>query len=97
MLALPATSTATPSLQRTLLASRLVQAQQAAQQAESQAKSLQYQADAADEEARSQRQSARSLGVQLAALDATYAPGSSRRSYASSPSRTGLLLDLWVA
>lgn len=96
MLALTATSSATPSLQRTLLATRLAQAQQAAQQAESQAKALQTQADAADEEARSQHQTARALGLQIAGLDATYAPPARPRFYASDPARTGMLLDLWA-
>jgi hypothetical protein len=96
MVALTATSSATPSLQRTLLESRLVQAQQAAQRAEAQAKALQSQADAADAEARSQSQTARSLGVQIARLDTTYTHPTARRSTSSTPALTGLLLDVWA-
>ena len=77
MLALPATSSATPSLQSTLNRSRLEQARQQADQLEAQAQSLRNQADQAEGDAEKGQDKVRSLSAQSnssssTASDSTY-------------------------
>ena len=76
MLALPATSSATPSLQATLNRNRLEQARQEADQLEAQAQNLRSQADQAEDQAAKGQDKVRNLASQAnsssATSDATY-------------------------
>lgn len=76
MLALPATSSATPSLQATLNRNRLQQARQEADQLEAQAQNLRNQADQAEDQAIKGQDKVRNLSTQTASSsdtsDATY-------------------------
>ena len=75
MVAITATSTASPSLQQTLLQSKVAQARQEAEQAESQAQSLRQQADQAEQDAQSSRANYTQTKQQADAAS-TYSPRS---------------------
>jgi chromosome segregation ATPase len=103
MLALPATSSATPSLQATLNRSRLQQARQEANQLEAQAQSLRRQADQAEGEAIKGQEKVRNLSSQVTSTgsvnsnDATYR-AAVKTSTAELPAKTqDFLVRLYTA
>jgi hypothetical protein len=72
MVAIAATSSATPSLQSVLTKSRIEQARREADQAEASAQNLRSQADAEERKAQEGQEKVRSLSAQRAPQDATY-------------------------
>lgn len=80
MVALAATSTATPSLQPMLARSRLEAARREAQQAESTVRDLRAQVDAAENELEKRQGKVRSLSDQSRQSDPTYKSGVQRAS-----------------
>jgi hypothetical protein len=74
MVAIAATTNATPSLQATLSKTRLEQARREADLAESNAQNLRAQADQAEAEAQKGQEKVRALTVNAQPDDATYSP-----------------------
>ena len=87
MVAIAATSSATPSLQMALMRSRVEQAQREADRAEADARDLRSQADQAEQEAQRKQQTATGLAADARAPALTYrSPG--RTSNAQVPPQT---------
>lgn len=81
MVAITATSTASPSLQQTLLHSKVAQARREAEQAEDQAQNLRREADQAEKDAQQSRTRYHQTQQKAADYDATYsAPSRTQRS-----------------
>ncbi len=76
MVAITATNAASPSLQQTLLQSKVAQARQEAERAENQAQSLRQQADQAEQDAQSSRANYTRTQQQADAATSTYSPRS---------------------
>jgi len=92
MVAITATTNSSPSLQMTLMRSRLEQARREADQAETQAKDLRAQAQQAEREAQQGNETVRRISTELNQQAATYA--SPRRSSASAvPAKTQDFLE----
>lgn len=72
MVALAATNSATPSLPRTLILSRLEAARREADQAQANVQSLRAQVDAAEAESQNRQDKVRSLASQASQPDPTY-------------------------
>ena len=94
MVALAATNSATPSLPRTLILSRLEAARREADQAQANLQNLRAQVDAAEAESQNRQDRVRSLSSQASQADPTYATrvqtGSSAPPVRTQPLLSGL-------
>jgi hypothetical protein len=87
MLALPATTSATPSLQAALNRNRLEQARREADQLEAQAQNLRSQADQAEGEAVKGQDKVRNLSSQANTSDSTYSAPAKSSAPAEVPAK----------
>lgn len=97
MVAITAASSASPSLQQTLLQSKVAQARQEAERAESQAQSLRQQADQAEQDAQTSRANYTQTKQQADAATDTYSPRSTSASSAVPEKTQDFLVRMYTA
>lgn len=97
MVAITATNSSTPSLQMSLMRTRLEQARREADQAEAQAKDLRSQAQQAERDAAQGKDTVRQLSTEVSQLAATYASPQQQKTSAVPPKTQDFLERLYKA